>query len=294
MGSSCNGQPRDRRPVIDRPIRPREPARRRIVRCHREGRAVERDPYTHLADRFIAHHETLRGALRYQLLAHQLDEHLAAAPLSIVDVGGGAGHQAMRLARAGHDVTLVDPSGDMLGRAERSLQHEDVEVRARLHLVQATAAEAPDALRGARYGAVLCHAVLPYVEDPRALIGVLARLASSGALLSLVFKNGDALAMRPALEGRWTDAATAFDATADVGGLGVTTRAHRRSEVEPWLSAAGFECFAWYGIRVMSDHLGEAPADQVAYVLPVEIEAARRDPYRALGRLIHLVASRSG
>lgn len=111
-------------------------------------------------------------------------------------------------------------------------------------------------------------------------------------MLSLVFKNADALAIRAALEGRWADAAAAFDASADVGGLGVGTRAHRRDDIVAWLGEAGFDVEDWYGIRVVSDHLTDASKDQLAEVLPVEIEASRRDPYRALGRLIHVIARR--
>jgi hypothetical protein len=52
----------------------------------------------------------------------------------------------------------------------------------------------------------------------------------------------------------------------------------------------GFEVEDWYGIRVVSDHLIGVGADQLDAVLPVEVAASRRDPYRALGRLIHVVA----
>lgn len=45
------------------------------------------------------------------------------------------------------------------------------------------------------------------------------------------------------------------------------------------MAAGGFESVAWYGIRVMSDHLLDAPGAELADLLPVEIEAARRDPY---------------
>lgn len=57
---------------------------------------------------------------------------------------------------------------------------------------------------------------------------------------------------------------------------------------------AGFELEDWYGIRVMSDHLTAVAGDQLDEVLPAEIEASHRDPYRALGRLIHLVARKTG
>jgi S-adenosylmethionine-dependent methyltransferase len=248
------------------------------------------DPYAHLAASFVDHYATLRGALRYALVAGQLDEQLSTAgTLEIVDVGGGAGHQAVRLARQGHAVTLVDPSQEMLHRARIALDSEDGDVRSRVRLVEAPAAGTSDAVDGQRFQAVLCHAVLPYVEDPQALIRSLAELAEPGALLSLVYKNSDALAMRPALEGRWSDAARAFDAVSDVGGLGVETRSHRRSDVAAWTAGAGFALREWYGIRVMSDHLREAPAELLEAVLPVEAHASRRDPYRALGRLIHAV-----
>lgn len=249
------------------------------------------DPYAHLAQRFVAHYDSLRGAVRHALVSRQLDAHLPDGPLRVVDIGGGAGHQAIRLARAGHAVTLVDPSADMLDHARTTLAGEPIEVRNRVKIVLADAQQASTSLR-TRFDVICCHAVLPYVADGPGLVGQLAQLAAPGAMLSLVFKNADALAMRPALEGRWTDAADAFDRNRDVGGLGVPTGAHRRTDVETWLRAAGFEAGDWYGIRVVTDHLTGHGSERLDEVLPVEIEASRRDPYRALGRLIHLLAHR--
>lgn len=251
------------------------------------------DVYEGLAEPFVAHYDTLRGALRYALLSEQLDEHLPEGDqLDVVDVGGGAGHQAIRLARCGHRVTIVDPSPEMLRRARQAIGTEPDNVRARLRMVEASATDASASLRGQRFDVVLCHAVLPYVENPNDVIASLSELTVGSGLLSLVFKNADALAMRPALEGRWTDATHAFDATADVGGLGAATRAHRRADVERWCEAAGFATRSWFGIRVMSDHLGDAPIADLDKVLPAEARAARTDPYRALGRLIHSVHER--
>ncbi|HYZ02366.1 MAG TPA: methyltransferase domain-containing protein, partial [Candidatus Binatia bacterium] len=72
------------------------------------------DPYAHLAERFVAHYDTLRGAVRAELVAVQVDGHLPGIG-RVVDVGGGAGRQTIRLARLGHEVTLLDPSEEMLG-----------------------------------------------------------------------------------------------------------------------------------------------------------------------------------
>lgn len=252
------------------------------------------DPFGHLADRFLAHYDTLRGAVRDVLIAEQLAAHLLHGRLRVVDLGGGGGQQAIRLARRGHDVTLVDPSSAMLAAAEAALEDEPPQTAARVRLVQATAQQAARVLEEARFQVVCCHGVLPYVADPAPVIQVLAGLAAPGAVVSLLFKNADALAMRPALEGRWADALAALDADGDIGGMQVPTRAHRREDITGLLAAAGLQVTAWFGIRIFSDHLHDQPAGRLGELLPLEREAARRDPYRSVGRLLHLIAHPSG
>jgi S-adenosylmethionine-dependent methyltransferase len=259
------------------------------------GRATVRgmsDPYAHLAERFVAHYDTLRGAVRAELVARQLDGHLPGSG-PVADVGGSAGRQAIRLARLGHEVTLVDPSAEMLSRAREALGAEPRAVQQRLRLVQASGEEAPRILPGGAFPVVLCHAVLPYVEDPEPLLGSVAALAAPGGVVSVLAKNADALAMRPALEGRFADAVAAFEADADRGGLGVTTRAHSLDGLVEALARHGVEMEAWYGIRVFTDHLGPvAPGDDLAAVLEAEERAGERDPYRRVARLLHLVGRR--
>lgn len=250
------------------------------------------DPYDAVADRFVGHYERLRGAVRSRLVAEQLDGFLTAdEPLRIVDVGGGAGHLAFRLAAMGHEVTLVDPSQAMLDHARGRLETFDRASRDRIEIVQATASGADRALDGRRFDVVCCHGVLPVVDDAPRLVRDVVGLAAGGAIVSLLFKNRDALAMRPGLEGRWDDALVAFDGHADIGGMGVATNAHGLDEITGLLSAAGAVREAWFGIRVFSDHLTGRPVDdRFEDILAVERRAARRDPYRRVARLIHLVA----
>lgn len=248
------------------------------------------DPFAAVADRFVEHYRSLRGAVRYQLVSRQLDAHLPPGRLQIVDVGGGAGQQALRLARLGHRVVLVDPSKRMLEKAAVALDGLSPQLQARVRLVRAGAEDVPHLLADESFDVVCCHAVLPYVDDPVRVVAALAGLAHPGTVVSLVFKNADALAMRAALERRWQQARQAFDADEDVGGLGIPTRAHRLSEVAGWLRSVGLGVVAWYGIGIFTDHLHDAPLDELAAVLPVEAKAARRDPYRSLGRLIHVIA----
>jgi len=150
-------------------------------------------------------------------------------------------------------------------------------------------------LVGAEVDAVLCHGVVMYLDDPTALIAALATLARPGGLVSILAKNADALALRPALQGRWRDSLAAFDADRDEGGLGVVTRADTVAGLTQQLHAVGVDVVAWYGVRAFTDHLtGVRPGDDLNDIVAVEWEAGRRDPYRRLARLFHVVGVKAG
>jgi S-adenosylmethionine-dependent methyltransferase len=251
------------------------------------------DPYARLADRFVRHYDTLRGVVRRQLVARQMSEHLPAPPARVADVGGGAGHVAVALAAAGYDVTVLDPSPDMLSRARRAAADLPDESARRVHLVEGWGEDAPELLGSEAFAVAVCHGVVMYVEDPEPLLQGVCRLLEPGGVLSVVAKNAAALALRPALLGLWRDARAAFDADRDVGGLGVVTRGDTVGGLSRILQDVGVDVVAWYGVRVLTDHLlGHAPPDELEDVLAAEWEAGRRDPYRSVGRLFHLIGRR--
>lgn len=259
------------------------------------------DAWAPLAERFVdGHYRSLRGRVRTHVIHHQLCEHLSPPPGEVVDVGGGAGHQSLPLARLGYAVTIVDPSPAMLERAARRLAGEPPEVARRVQLVEAAGEEAPGLLGGSRFAGVLCHGVLMYLDDPAPLVGVLAALAAPGAVVSIAAKNRASLAVRPALAGDWKAALAAFDAERQVNGLGVDTRADTVEGLRELLAGLGVEPIAWYGVRLFTDGWRpELPAavlegPEGSDLLAVELEAGRRDPYRQLSRLFHLVGRRSG
>ena len=248
------------------------------------------DPYAELAEPFMAHYSSLRGLVRQELVSRQVAEHLAPPPARIVDIGGGAGHQAIRLARRGYGVTILDPSQDMLARARRNLELETPEVGARVEVVQSYGEDASSLLGAASFDAVLCHGVLMYLDDPRPLLGDIGNLARSGGMVSLLAKNGAALAMRSALEGRFMEALDALTSDRDVGGLGVSTRGDTIEGLTTALEATGVEVQEWFGIRIFTDHLGsQPPGEDAEAILRVEEAASRRDPYRSVGRLLHVI-----
>lgn len=251
------------------------------------------DPYSHLADRFLGHYESLRGVVRQRLIARQLERHLDPPPGTIIDIGGGAGHQSIPLARRGYTVVILDPSEAMLSKAREVVAGEHHDVRRRVKLVSGYGEQASTIFSGATFDAALCHGVLMYLENPAPLIGSMASMIRPGGLISVVAKNAAALALRPALQGRWEDALAVFDADRDVGNLGVTTRGDTIEGLESSLGRNGIDVVAWYGVRVLTDHLGGTPpVRDLDTVLKAEWEAGQRDPYRRVGRLLHVLGRR--
>ncbi|MGH9103406.1 MAG: methyltransferase [Acidimicrobiales bacterium] len=256
------------------------------------GRVDGDDPWAALASSFVdVHSPSLKGVVRAHVLHQQLLEHLPPPPAGIVDVGGGAGNQSLPLARLGYELTIADPSAAMLARAEQRLAGEAPEVRQRVHLVHVGGEEAPAVLGEGRFDGALCHGVVMYLEDPSPLVDALCTLTAPGGVVSIVALNARTLAVRPALEGRWAAALTAFDSRAEVGVLGTPTRADTVDELADLLDRGGVTQSGWYGVWLFTDgwNAGLPPDDLLADVLAVELEASRRDPYRQLSRLFHLV-----
>jgi SAM-dependent methyltransferase len=263
---------------------------------------VADDVWASLAEQFTDEaYASVKGQIRTYVLHRHLLEHLSAPPGRILDVGGGAGHQSFPLAQAGYEVTLLDSSPAMLERArERCRRLLPRAAQRRVTLVVADGTEACAAVDGRRFDAVLCHGVLGYLEDPTALVDQLCQCAAEGGTVSIMTANARATAVRPALERRWDDALASFDARTELGVLGVPSRADTVEELSELVRAGGVEPICWYGVWLFVDwlefggaELDPADAEQVAAMAAVELEASRRDPYRQLSRVFHLLGRKT-
>ena len=240
---------------------------------------------------------TLRQAVRQEIVARQLAGQLEGRPgRRVLDVGCGQGTQALRLARRGYAVTGLDGSAGLLADLGRSLRDEPPEVRDRVRPVLGDALSTADLFAAGSFDAVLCHGVLMYLPDPGPLLAAIARVTAPGGLVSLLVRNGDALAMRPGLLRDWAAAAAAFDGTGYLNRIGVQARADRLDDLAARLAATGLEVERWYGVRVFTDAAGdEEPVpdpDAFGLLLDCEDRAGRTDPYRSVAALLHILARR--
>jgi SAM-dependent methyltransferase len=252
------------------------------------------DTWAGLADSFADDaYASVKGRVRTYVLHQQLLEHLPPPPAAVLDVGGGAGHQSFPLAEAGYDVTLLDRSPAMLAKARQRLEHLPAGARRRVRLLRGDAASAGRVVAGRRFAGVLCHGVLGYLADPEPVVDQLCECAAAGGLVSIMTGNADAMAVRPAMERRWEDALAAFDARTEIGVLAVPTRADTVEEIGELLRSRSVQPVRWYGVWLFVDwlELSGAQLDPGDWqqVAAVELEAGRRDPYRQLSRIFHLV-----
>ncbi|MGO4598830.1 class I SAM-dependent methyltransferase [Terrabacter sp. 2RAF25] len=250
----------------------------------------------------------LRNVVRQEMVTRQLAAHLPRGPLRVLDVGAGQGTQALHLARLGHAVTAVEPDGRMRAAFEEAARNLTDSQRDHVTLLASDLAGLASVTQPTAYDVVMCHGVLMYLPESRPAVAALARRVAPGGIVSLVARNGDAMAWRPAARHDWPAALAVLEEvrraveegrSADYRNeIGVDARADTRASLTADCEAAGLELTAWYGIRVASDNVPvDEPApegDHLAVLLDVEERLGSTDPYRALGSLVHVVARRRG
>lgn len=232
---------------------------------------------------------TLRNVIRQELIARQIAP-LVQEGMTVLDVGCGQGTQALRLATAGCHVTGVDPSLELLGLCAEGAAAEHLDVELLHGRIDDLGALCP----GRRFDLVCCHGVMMYLEDRAPAVRTLAERVADDGRLSVTFRNGHALAMRPGLRGEWTAALAAFDATTYVNELGLEATADRIQSIETMLSAARLDMVACYGVRVFNDAISTDVAppggEELQRLLDAEERAGAMEPYKWTASQLHVIA----
>src|SRR4051812_4196950 len=153
----------------------------------------------------------LRNVVRQEMVTRQLAAHLPRGPLRVLDVGAGQGTQALRLARLGHSVTAVEPDGRMRAAFEQAAAGLTRDQREHVTLLATDLAGLASVTRPTAYDIVLCQGVLMYLPESRDAVAGLARRVAPGGFVSIVARNGAAMAWRPAGRHDWPTALAMLD-----------------------------------------------------------------------------------
>ena len=176
-----------------------------------------------------------------------------AASSAVLDIGGGTGGFAVRLAGLGHRVTVVDPSPDALAALARRADEEGVADRVTgLQGDLGNLRElAPDA---ASVDLVLCHGVLGLVDDPAAALATIASVLRPGGALSLLVSQRHAAVLARAMAGHFAQARALLDGDPPARPSDRAASAGSPPTRSPSCSARpGFATTAIHGIRVFTD-----------------------------------------
>jgi S-adenosylmethionine-dependent methyltransferase len=231
-----------------------------------------------------------RGAARTAVVWSGLQPVLdRAAGQDVLDIGGGTGGFAVRVAELGHRVHVVDPSPDALAALDRRARESDVEVDGQ----QGDLSSLLDVVDPGSADVVLCHGVLEVVDDPTAALATIAEVLRPGGVLSLLVAQRHAAVVARAMAGHFEQARAILDGTEQVSRSG---RRFTHDELTGLLSAAGFTITTTHAVRVFSDLVPGSLLDlepgATTALLELEEAVSERVEYRPLAAQLHVVASR--
>jgi S-adenosylmethionine-dependent methyltransferase len=251
------------------------------------------------AAKYAAYLETPEGRLRLDLPLANLQEFLPQDTRSLraLDLGGGTGANAVRLAGLGFDVTLLDVSLPMLDHAERAARQAGV--RERVRLEHGDAAQLVTLFDAGSFDLILCHNLLEFVDDPCTVLrdaagalrnpsGVISVLVRNqpGEVLKAAIQNGDLATAERNLTSEWADESL----------YGGRVRLFTSNSLKAIMTAASLSVRGEIGIRVVTDYLPAQLSRNEEYkrIFELERKLGRRPEFAAIARYTQCLARRSG
>ena len=251
------------------------------------------------AAKYAAYLETPEGRLRLDLAFANLQDFLPQSPESLhaLDLGGGTGAIAVRLAQLGLHVTLLDYSAEMMSLSDRATRESGVSER--ITLKHGDAGQLAILFPAESFDVILCHNILEYVDDPRAVLRSAARtLRDSSSIISVLVRNqagevlkaaikdGDLAAAESNLTAEWAHESL----------YGGNVRLFAAEALHSMLDAASLAVIAERGVRVMSDYLPQkiSRTDEYEQIFKLERKLGIRPEFAAVARYSQVLAHRPG
>jgi len=249
------------------------------------------------AQDYVAYLATPEGRLRTDLAFANLEDFLPRSQveksLCALDVGCGTGATAIRLARLGMHVTLLDSSPAMLDVAKRTAQEAGVTDKVVLQHGDAT--RLTNLFHPASFDVILCHNVLEYLDEPIAVLRGAARaLRDSSAILSVLVRNRAGEVFKAAIQAGDL-AAAENNLTAEWGQeslYGGRVRLFTSDSLQAMLKAVSLAVVAERGVRVLADYLPSRISRSAEYerILALERKLSSRPEYAGVARYIQCFA----
>jgi 2-polyprenyl-3-methyl-5-hydroxy-6-metoxy-1,4-benzoquinol methylase len=229
-----------------------------------------------------------RSAARTSVVWDALGPVLDGPGADVLDIGGGTGGFAVRVAELGHRVSVVDPSPDALASLDRRAREVGVSVTGQ----QGDLSTLLDVTGPASADVVLCHGVLEVVDDPAAALATLREVLRPGGTLSLLVAQRHAAVVARAMAGHFAQALALIDDRA--AGAGRSGRRFTHPEATRLLTDSGFEVTAVHGVRVFADLVPGSLLDlepgATGALVELERAASERPEYLPLATQLHLMA----
>ncbi len=255
------------------------------------------------ADKYAGYLETPEGRLRCDLAFANLQDFLPLSQtklsLRALDLGCGTGVAAVRLARLGINVTLLDSSPEMLEIAKRAAREAGVD--GKIALKHGDAAQVANLLPVGSFDIVLCHNILEYVDDPNAVLSAAAHVLRSDStgigILSVLVRNRAGEVLKAGIEAGDLDAAER-NLTVVWGNeslFGGSVRLFTLDGLQAIMKGASLAVAAERGVRVISDYLPPQISRREEYerIFALERKLGSRPEFAAVARYIQIIARHS-
>jgi S-adenosylmethionine-dependent methyltransferase len=257
------------------------------------------DRFQNGADKYADHLETPEGRLRSDLAFANLQDFLVALQSSRslrgLDLGCGTGAAAVRLARLGVHMTLLDSSLAMLDIAKRAAREANVD--GRIALNHGDAAQVANLFPAGSFDIVVCHNTLEYVDDPNSLLSAAAKvLQSDSGILSILVRNWAGEVFKAGVAG---DLGAAERNLTTMWGheslFSGQVRLFTLDSLQVMTKGASLAVAAERGVRVVSDYLPPQISRNEEYerIFELERKLGRRAEFSAVARYIQVIARHS-
>ncbi|WP_350558910.1 methyltransferase domain-containing protein [Psychrobacter sp. CAL346-MNA-CIBAN-0220] len=254
----------------------------------------------------------LKGEIRLAVLRRDIFEYVdqmsnaLERPLQILDVGAGLAQIAIDLAGQGHSVVVNDISTNMLAKAKANFKKQKAAVNSHTFDTRAFGPitwvvcpyqQLEDKLRAdkaAKFDLILCHALLEWLAEPEAIMDFFDSQLTENGTLSLCFYNPASFDYRNLIMGNFnlldnkeykSDNKTSLTPNHPVA----------KQQVESWLQDHHYQIVLTSGLRVFHDYtpLKRGGNTDPEAVIRMELRYSQQEPYKWLGRYLHILATRN-